>query len=207
LKRTILISTLLRIALTTMLTSNLTLKLAAHDLPQDAKCYSMIRASVARSMSDSRNPIDRLRGKSTRSGKSLESAILRTPKQTNFSSVPFSTTSCYVADWNDSKSDVARPLQAIAHGLPLDESFNAGNCRFHRSYTNGSIESRKAFRYQASTPSVTEAAPGLAEEYRPYDLAVRDWRFFPPGFDSKPQAEHVTTSPVVKSRWRSYSQT
>ena len=163
-KRTLLIKTLLRIAFTTMLTSNLTLKLAAHDLPQDAKCYAMTRASVAKLACNSRERTATRKNSTTVT--TSESAV-----SSNSSSLTSRLGACSIASWNEPQHETQNETQ---HEMAAKRSY-----RFARTFKPNQVSENLHSQRRDATPSPKLARTRLNEEYQPYDLSVRDWRFAP----------------------------
>ncbi|MFK7736164.1 MAG: hypothetical protein AB8B50_09060 [Pirellulaceae bacterium] len=195
-KRTLLITALLRIALTTMLTSNLTLKLAAHDLPQDAKSFAIARANVARFASSSRDRAILSSGKSSRA-ESLRAQ--------HHDATPLVTTgfgACSIADWNTAPNTEDILVTAIAPGLRLNRFDASSNYRFDRKFEEPRVSKQTEFYAKAGgktrTPNPTHATSRLIEEYRPYDLSVRDWRFAPSRFEQRTSASQRNSHPVAE---------
>ncbi|MEM8735905.1 MAG: hypothetical protein AAGG44_16875 [Planctomycetota bacterium] len=136
-----------RIVFTTVVTSNLTLKLAAHDLPSDARFFNHARIAAT---------------------KKVTLDLPQVPEQVADRSVPTNTIRiCQLADWANVPS---------SNGIPSDNShvaFQSGLLvpAISPMYKAPTSRSRPT---EATLP--TPKRKQFDENYLPYDLSMRDWR-------------------------------
>ncbi|MFN3191190.1 MAG: hypothetical protein ACE361_11745 [Aureliella sp.] len=172
-KRSTFFYVVFRIVFTTAITSNLTLKLAAHDLPSDARSFNHARMAATQKADQ-----NRLRSTRAKANEKLPTVAVQV---------------CHLADWaglpTPSTREIRRGNLALHRDMiaPPVLSSNAENIGVVE-LANGSAED--------STQTVAEVQNKreFDERYLPYDLSMRDWRHRE--FSSRANG-HITKRPIV----------